>query len=132
MAKILIADDEPDIIQFCEFALREGKHTIVPAYSGPQTLEKLRKEKPDILILDIMLPGMDGYTIQLHMAQDETLSHIPVIVISALKPALGLFDKFEQVSTFLSKPFHAEDLVRAVDDILNSDRSMERKYRPYM
>lgn len=127
MAKILIADDEPEIIQFCTFALKKGNHTILSAESGPKALEKLRAEMPDLLLLDVMLPGMDGYTLQLQMAQDEALSRIPVIIITALKPAQGLFEKFEQIAAFLFKPFPADALVNAVQHALNDTWRSEGK-----
>src|SRR3989338_10053025 len=132
MAKILVADDEPTVIQFCTFALEREKHTVTTADTGPETYVKLRAEKPDLLILDVMLPGMDGYTLQLRMSEDESLFRVPVVVISALKPALSLFSKFAQVSSFLAKPFQAEDLIRAVNNALNDERIKELKYHPYM
>ena len=119
MAKILIADDEPEIIQFCTFVLQRGNHTLLSTENGPKAMEILRKDKPDLLILDVMLPGLDGYTLQLQMSQDEVLSHIPVIIITALKPSQGLFSKFEQVASFLPKPFAAEHLIKAVDHALS-------------
>lgn len=126
MAKILIADDEPEVIQFCTFALQKQKHTIITSESGPKTLEKLKSEKPDLLILDVMLPGMDGYTIQLQMTGDDHLNKIPVIVITALKPAQGLFDKFDQVTAFISKPFLHDELTGAVDRALNGTWKTEK------
>ena len=132
MAKILVADDEPTILQFCVFALEREKHTVTTADTGPDTYVKLKDEKPDLLILDVMLPGMDGYTLQLQMSEDESLFRIPVIVVSALKPALSLFAKFAQVSSFLAKPFPAEDLITAVNKALSDDRIKELKYHPYM
>lgn len=120
MARILIADDEPEVVQFCSYALSKEKHEIFSADNGLKALEKLREINPDLLILDVMLPGLDGYTLQLQMSQDEKLKTIPVIVITALKPSRGLFDKFEQVGIFLAKPFTAEELKNAVSEILTS------------
>ncbi|OGR82517.1 MAG: hypothetical protein A2901_00430 [Elusimicrobia bacterium RIFCSPLOWO2_01_FULL_54_10] len=132
MARILIADDEPTILQFCTFALEREKHTIITAETGPDALAKLKASKPDLLLLDVMLPGMDGYTLQLQMAEDERLFRVPVIVMSALKPALSLFSKFAQVSASLVKPFQPEELNQAVNRALNDERIKELKYHPYM
>lgn len=128
MAKILIADDEPEVIQFCKYALEKEGHTILSTETGTQTLERLRTESPDLLILDVMLPGMDGYTLQLQMSQDTLLSRIPVVVITALKPAQGLFDRFEQVAAFLAKPFLADDLKTAVKHALSDSWRVEKKH----
>ncbi len=132
MAKILIADDEPTISQFVSFILQRENHTVITAETGPEALTKLKAEKADLLILDVMLPGMDGYTLQLRLSEDEALCRIPVIVISALKPAFSLFDKFTQVSGFLLKPFQSEELIQAVNKALSDERSHDKKYRPYM
>lgn len=120
MPKILIADDEPEVVQFCTFVLEKQKHAVLSAGTGPKTMETLKQEKPDLLILDVMLPGMDGYTVQLQMAQESELANIPVVIITALKPAKGLFDKFSQVKGFLGKPFQAEELLDAVNQALNT------------
>ncbi len=132
MAKILIADDETTIAQFCSFVLEREGHKVITAETGPDAFNKLKTEKPDLLILDVMLPGMDGYTIQLRLSEDEGLFRLPVIVVSALKPALSLFDKFAQVSQVLTKPFQAEALVAAVKKGLSDERIKDLKYRPYM
>ena len=123
MAKILVADDEPEVLQFCAAALKNEKHTLVFAETGPMTMEKLLTENPDLLVLDIMLPGIDGYSLQLRMEQDEKLSDIPVIIITALKPAQGLFEKFKQIKAFLAKPFSQTELQNAVQDALVNKRS---------
>src|SRR5438128_2287238 len=119
MPKILIADDEPEVVQFCTLLLQQQNYTVLSTDTGPKTIEKLKEEKPDLLILDIMLPGVDGYTIQLQMSEDKNLRSIPVIIITALKPAKDLFNKFVQVKGFLSKPFDAQDLLNMVKQILN-------------
>ena len=77
-------------------------------------LDKLRTEKPDLFILDVMLPGIDGYTLQLQIAQDQILSQIPVIVISALKPTEKLFSGSKQVKGFISKPFSTEEFLNMI------------------
>ena len=131
MAKILIADDEPEVTYFCKVTLEREHHNIVTAQTGPETLEKLNSEKPDLLILDVMLPDMDGYTLQLRMSEDERFFRIPVIVISALKSSLEMFGKFAQVSSTIPKPFLGEDLVKAVNKALSDERIKDMKYRPY-
>jgi len=123
---VLIADDEPDVLTFCETALKKGKYNIITAANGPDAMEMIEKEKPDLAVLDIMLPGMDGYTIQMKMAQNEQLRKIPVIVISALKPAEALFIKFEQVLKFLQKPFNANDFYALVEQALDENNKNKK------
>ena len=132
MAKILVADDDPTVLQFCVMALERDKHTVATSETGPETLAKLKSEKPDLLLLDVMLPGMDGHTLQLRMSEDESLFKVPVIVMTAMKPALQLFEKFAQVAGTLAKPFLAEALSEAVTKALNNERIKELKYHPYL
>jgi len=132
MAKILVADDDPTVLQFCVMVLERDKHTAVTSETGPETLAKLKSEKPDLLLLDVMLPGMDGHTLQLRMSEDEALFKVPVIVMTAMRPALSLFDKFAQVSGTLAKPFLADALAEAVTKALNDERIKELKYHPYL
>lgn len=119
MAKILIADDDDEIYQFCKYPLEQNHHTLLSAETGTKALQKLKEEKPDLLILDVMLPGMDGYSIELEVSKDPDLSRIPVIIVTALKPAEGLFKKFQQVVAFLEKPFSEEALLSAVNQALS-------------
>ena len=132
MSKILVADDDPSILQFCTFVLEKLKHTVVTAETGPETLSKLKSDKPDLLLLDVMLPGMDGYTLQIQMSEDENLFHVPIIVISALEPSLSLFEKSPQVCCRLMKPFKMDVLEDAVHKALNDERIKELRYRPYL
>jgi len=122
MAKILIAEDEQEIIQFCSMVLEKAGHKIIAVNDGLEALEKLGSEKPDLIILDIMLPGLDGYSLELQISQDRLLSGVPVIIISALRPAKELFGKFAQVVAFLPKPFIANDLLKAVTSGLETVR----------
>ena len=106
-------------MKFCAFVLERQKHTVISAENGREALEKLSKEKPDLILLDVMLPEIDGYSLQVKISEDPTLCRIPVVVITALKPAQGLFDQFKQVAGFLSKPFTMDDLTESVKKALN-------------
>ena len=85
--------------------------------------EYLQGEKPDLLILDVMLPAMDGLSLQKIIAQDPALRAVPIIVITAQKAFLGMFSAFPQVAAKLEKPFTMQTLIATVDSILNRKQS---------
>ena len=114
MAQVLIADDEGDIRTFARMVLERGGHQVTEAATGPAALDVLSRGSVDLVLLDLMLPGMDGHSIQMKMASDEHLKKIPVIVITALAYTQEMFAKFPQVKAFLPKPFTAAELDRAV------------------
>ena len=118
--KILVADDEREILDLIEAALKNSgsNYDVVTVSNGSQLADVVHKENPDLLILDILLPGIDGYSLQLQFAQNESTKNMPVIVISALPAAKSLFEKFSQVKMFLSKPFSTQALINAVKEIL--------------
>ncbi|HOW28763.1 MAG TPA: response regulator [Elusimicrobiota bacterium] len=118
MAKILIADDEADIRDVLRIGLERAGHSVSEASTGSQCLERLKEERPDLLILDVEMPGWDGYTVQLHLSQNVMTAKLPVIVMTGLQPAKKLFENFKQVKGFLNKPFEEGQLVQLVDRCL--------------
>lgn len=84
-AKILIADDYPDNIRLLSTRLKSEGYTFVTAANGDETLQQLRTEQPDLLLLDINMPGKDGFQVLEEMRADPAIAHIPVIVITAAR-----------------------------------------------
>ncbi len=118
MATILVADDEPDIREYSRSVLERNGHRVVEVSSGPAVLEALVKEKPDLLLLDVMLPGMDGHTLQMQLSNHPQLKKIPVIIVTALDFTQEMFAKFPQVKGFLAKPFTPIQLDEAVRQVV--------------
>ncbi|HOL62115.1 MAG: response regulator [Elusimicrobiales bacterium] len=118
MAKIMIVDDDPEISNLLQITMESLGHTIKICDNGREVMDSLKEFKPDLMILDVMLPGVDGYSIATSISQDESLSKIPIIVLSALEPSRSLFVKFNQVVAFLTKPFNTDDLFEAVKNAL--------------
>lgn len=105
MATILLAEDDAGTREIARIVLERGGHTVLEASSGTEALALLKKENVDLLLLDIMLPGLDGHSLLLQLAEDGRLNALPVIVLSALGFAKDMFVKFPQVHEFLEKPF---------------------------
>ena len=77
-------------------------------------MDEIAKLKPSLLILDIMLPGLDGYSLQLRLAQDPATKDMPVVILTALESSRPMFDQFPQVKAFCSKPFQTAEFVQTV------------------
>jgi CheY-like chemotaxis protein len=83
-AKILCIEDDPDMIDYIKLILGKAGYDVVGADGGARGLEIMKKEKPDLILLDLMMPGMDGAEVLLHKKQDEQIRDIPVIALTAL------------------------------------------------
>ncbi|MEF3279817.1 MAG: response regulator [Elusimicrobiota bacterium] len=118
MAKILVVDDDPEILNLLQYTLESMGHIIKVCDNGRDVIDSLKEFKPELMILDVMLPGIDGYSIANTISADNELSKLPVIVLSALEPSRSLFLKFSQVVAFLTKPFNTDDLLEAVKSAL--------------
>jgi CheY-like chemotaxis protein len=124
--KILIVDDEPHILRLLASRLRANHYTVIAASDAPQGFRAANEEKPDLILLDIRLPGKDGPSLFNNLKESNLTSHIPVIFITAYPQknvresvlALGAVD-------FIAKPFNAEDLLRKVEKALAATRSVK-------
>ena len=112
--KVLVIDDEPEMLSLVQYTLEQGGFEVHTCDDGRAAWEKIGSVKPDLLVLDVMLPGMDGYSLQLKMSQDPATKDIPIVVLTALEPSKTLFQKFPQVVGFMTKPFKTEELLKTV------------------
>ncbi len=83
-AKILCIEDDPDMIEYIKLILGRAGYTVIGADGGIEGLEAMRREKPDLILLDLMMPDMDGAEVLLRKKQDPTIRDIPVIALTAL------------------------------------------------
>lgn len=116
MEKILVVEDDDDVFEFVKTTLTPHNYEVIHCNEGTKALSVIKNERFDLLLLDIMIPGVDGYSILLELERDEKSRMVPCIVMSALKPAQKLFDRFERVKYFLTKPFSSNDLLQKVKD----------------
>jgi CheY-like chemotaxis protein len=123
MAKILVVDDDPDFVDVTSSVLKAHGHQIVTASSGQQALFVMRKEKPELVLLDVMMSYvLDGLDVTEQMSQDADLKTIPVLMISSLPSTryAGMFptDEFVAIDGWLSKPVAPDELLKQVDRLL--------------
>ncbi|MFH1074432.1 MAG: response regulator [Candidatus Firestonebacteria bacterium] len=122
MAKILIAEDEVDISYIIGEALKKKGHIVSFAFDGEEALKKAKQESPDMIILDIMMPKMDGFTVHQELKKDPKTKKIFILVQTAkadIKNVI-LVDKAYEVDGFLEKPFDLAVFFKMVEDILKS------------
>jgi len=84
MTKILCIEDDLDMIDYIKLILGKAGYEVIGADGGARGLEAMRREQPDLVLLDLMMPGMDGAEVLLHKGKDETIRDIPVIALTAL------------------------------------------------
>lgn len=113
---IIFVEDERPVFELVRHALKLAGYEVVWAEEGQRGLELMRQRKPDLVILDLMMPNLNGWSVYQEMKKDEELSDIAVIVVSARIPqnGLSLIEGIPPVEDYITKPFNLERLVRAV------------------
>ena len=118
--KILVVDDEPFIIQMVTSRLTAGGYEVVSGCDGQEALQKAKSEKPDLIIMDVMMPKMDGYQACATLKQDVRFQNIPIILFTAKSG-----DEPSQVGieecgadSVISKPFDAKMLLEKIAELL--------------
>jgi len=129
MAKrILIVDDEPAILRMVESLLTRRGHQVVQADSGEEGLRKALKARPDLVITDVLMPGMDGWTLVRQLRSHKELGLVPVIFLTALNSAKDRVLGFRLgADDYLPKPFHLEELEIRVERVLRRAEKMQRE-----
>ncbi|MBI4656814.1 MAG: response regulator [Elusimicrobia bacterium] len=118
MANIMVVDDDPEVSGLIQCTLEAAGHQITVVENGREVIDTLNKVKPELLILDVMLPGIDGYSLASQIAESAQTQSMPIIVLSALEPSRTMFQKFSQVTAFMTKPFNTDDLIETVKTAL--------------
>lgn len=117
---ILCIEDEPEMIDLIRLILSRRGFEILGANGGKEGLEMIRKNHPDLVLLDLMMPEMDGWEVYQQMKADETTRDIPVIVVTAkaqsIDKVLGLH--IAKVDDYIAKPFSPQELLASVDSVL--------------
>lgn len=113
--RILVVDDEPGIVDIARANLEGHGYTVIAAYDGEDALEKIKEEKPDLVILDILMPEMDGWDVLERIESNPDLSGIPVIMLTARVSDEDVLRGLETGAVeYMTKPFYPQDLVAAV------------------
>src|SRR5260221_311363 len=111
MSKILIVDDDRSIIDLLQAVLSSKGYDVIIAMDGKAGLASAKEYKPDIIILDVMMPEMDGFTVSGLLFQDPAMRMIPVLILTAQGNTQKIFDLVPNVRCYMNKPFDPSDLL---------------------
>ena len=117
--KILIVDDEPDILKVVTFRVKKLEYEVVTATNGQEALDLIQKEEPDLILLDIELPVMNGYEVCQRVKTNEKLKHIPIIFLTA-SSASKIAEKVKEFNAddYLIKPFDSKELLKKIKNFI--------------
>jgi DNA-binding response OmpR family regulator len=117
--KILVVEDEPNLVQLLKAGLEAGHYEVVTAKDGQEALEMTRLEKPDLIILDIMLPKIDGYKVAARLKDDEDLKDIPIVMLTARCLTQDIKKTMENGAVcYVQKPFKSEVLLAIIQGFI--------------
>jgi CheY-like chemotaxis protein len=121
--KILIIDDEHDILTYLKILFQDEGYDTITSDCGSDGLEIAKQEQPDLITLDITMPGQSGVRTFRYFKQNDALKHIPVIVITATGDSTGVFLKnlagLPEPDGFIGKPVDKDTLIRLASDLLS-------------
>ena len=128
MTKVLVIDDEAPIRLLCRVNLEAEKMAVIEAADGPSGLDQAREERPDVILLDVMMPGLDGWKVAEQLLDDERTSEIPIIFLTA---RAELRDRARGIDLggvdYVTKPFNPLELAPLVRDLLARVEQGERE-----
>lgn len=117
--KVLIIDDEPDIVETLTFMLEARNYDVVTAFDGAEGLVKVKTEKPDVALLDIMMPGMDGYTVCNKLKSNKDTKSLPIIMLTAKGENEAVLKAHKSgADDYIVKPFSLPTLVSKLNKLL--------------
>jgi two-component system alkaline phosphatase synthesis response regulator PhoP len=117
--KILVVDDDVEILELLRFNLKQAGFSIGTAMNGVEALKKARSILPDLVVLDLMMPELDGFAVCEILRRDQVTAAIPIIMLTALSSQLGRLAGFDAGATdYLTKPFSPRTVVSRVQMLL--------------
>jgi two-component system response regulator VicR len=119
---VVCIEDEPEMIDLIKLILGRKGFELAGAMGGREGLELIRRLKPDLVLLDLMMPDMDGWEVYQQIKSDDELKHIPVIIVTAkaqsIDKVLGLH--IAKVDDYVTKPFGPQELLQSIERVLSA------------
>jgi CheY-like chemotaxis protein len=119
MMRVLVIDDEPDVLLLCKLNLEHAGHEVLGALEAAEGLALAREARPDVVVLDLMLPAMDGYQVLAALQEDAATRDLPVVILTAkaqMKDRMRCWE--DGASDFVTKPFPPEQLLDSLDRVM--------------
>lgn len=131
MAKIMVVDDEPDVVHILKSILEKGGYSVVEAIRGKECLGKLKNEKPDLILLDIMMPDLDGWEVLKVIKNKESTKSIPVAMLTAKALTVDVLHRkdIDGLVDYIMKPFSIDSLLADVEEIIKTASEVEEVKR---
>ncbi|NIM06448.1 MAG: response regulator [Armatimonadetes bacterium] len=118
--KVLVVDDERHIVRLIQVNLERGGYKVLTAFDGREALKKVDNEKPDLIVLDVMMPHMDGFEVLKRLQASPTTRTIPVVMLTAKAQDADVFRGWSSgVSAYLTKPFNPLELLTFIRRIFS-------------
>jgi CheY-like chemotaxis protein len=115
--RVLVVDDEPNILLSLEFLMKKKGYEVFIARNGAEALDLINAHRPDIIVLDIMMPEVDGYEVCTYVKQNPDLSHIRIIFLTAKSKEADVEKGYKAgADLYMTKPFSTRDLMQRISD----------------
>ena len=121
MPRVLVVDDEINIVRLIQVNLERHGYTVETAYNGAEALAKIKENRPDLLVSDVMMPEMDGFELLANVRRDPMLMDLPVIMLTAKAQDKDVMEGYKTgADMYLTKPFNPAELIAFAKRILSS------------
>ncbi|MBC8096377.1 MAG: response regulator [Akkermansiaceae bacterium] len=119
--KILIVDDDPEMVELLRFNFKQAGYSIGTASNGAEALKKARSIAPDLIVLDLMMPELDGFSVCEILRRDKSTASIPIIMLTALASQFAHLTSLESGATdYMTKPFSPKAVISRAQHLLES------------
>lgn len=128
--RVLVVDDEPDVLLLCRVNLEFEGYEVMEAADGVEAMTRVRERRPDVILLDVMMPRMDGWQVLSELKDDAALKDIPVVMLTAKVQDQDQIRGWSSgASEYITKPFSPLSLSQVLDDVLSDGPNDEARRR---
>jgi len=116
---VLVADDDPEIRSLLSIRLKKAGYEVFDAGDGDQTLERIRQKKPDLVVLDVMMPGKNGWEVAKELRRDDELKDIGIVMLTAIGERINeMTSPLYGADAFIDKPFEFSNLEQKIREVI--------------